>query len=501
MQRGLKLLLIVVYLFCTSAGVFSQNISIHSPRLQFLIEDSLNQSLYFHSAIKPLEVPINMLNKSFGDTNSYPVKRIFLSPLVELTDMYNLNENSVYYRFGQGFYSSGSFKGKAGYEFSGMFIEQSFAGTTKYSLDSLHLVPGYYKYIYSNGKHAGYLMFNGYVYWKPLKWLTLKAGNDKHFIGDGYRSLFLSENAASYPFLQLRLRVWKIDYMFQNLWLRDLIPGFYGKRFAKYAAMHTLSYNLTKRLNFYIFETVIWRKQDSIRHRGFDLQYLNPFLFFRPAEYNMGSPDNVLLGIGSKLQVFKGSYIYGQLLLDEFRLQELKANKGWWGNKYAFQAGFKIYRLFRSRASLLQLEYNQARPFTWSHSYTLQNYGYLNMPLAHPLGANFREFTGIFRVYLGKKWMLHARSIIARYGTDLPGTNYGSDIYKQQWSYTKFNGNYTTQGVRNDLLMYDLSLSRILIPSWRLHAEITFGNSVHSVSGVKEYQPSVEFGIQTLLYD
>ena len=147
------------------------------------------------------------------------------------------------------------------------------------------------------------------------------------------------------------------------------------------------------------------------------------------------------------------------------------------------------------------LEYNHVRPFTWSHSVSTKNYGYLKMPLAHPLGSNFKELSSVFRLHYKKKWLFSTSFIIARYGTDPPGENLGSDIYKMQWDYTKYEGNYTTQGIRNDLFFNEITLSRIIVPAWRLQAGITVGNTVLSVEGVKKYTPSVEFGLRTLLYE
>ena len=41
--------------------------------------------------------------------------------------------------------------------------------------------------------------WSGYVSFTPHRWFNFQLGRGKNFIGDGYRSLFLSDNTYSYP--------------------------------------------------------------------------------------------------------------------------------------------------------------------------------------------------------------------------------------------------------------------------------------------------------------
>lgn len=91
--------------------------------------------------------------------------------------------------------------------------------------------------------------------------------------------------------------------------------------------------------------------------------------------------------------------IYGQFILDEFKLKELTAGNGSASNKFGYQIGFKSYDFMKTKNLYMQMEYNRVRPYTYSHWTTLQNYGHYNQPLAHPLGANFAEFLTIIRYH------------------------------------------------------------------------------------------------------
>ena len=82
--------------------------------------------------------------------------------------------------------------------------------------------------------------------------------------------------------------------------------------------MHHLSYNVTPNFNFGIFESVI-----ASRKQQFELQYLNPIIFYRSVEHSLGSPDNVILGANFKWNIAKKCQIYGQLVLDEFYFKEI----------------------------------------------------------------------------------------------------------------------------------------------------------------------------------
>src|SRR5690606_35063996 len=66
-----------------------------------------------------------------------------------------------------------------------------------------------------------YIDARGSIHFTAAKYLDFQFGYDKNFIGNGYRSLFLSDFGNSYLFLKINTRIWKIDYM--NLFM-ELVP-------------------------------------------------------------------------------------------------------------------------------------------------------------------------------------------------------------------------------------------------------------------------------------
>ena len=294
-----------------------------------------------------------------------------------------------------------------------------------------------------------YAMSSGYVSYRVNKMFVAQFGHGKHFIGDGYRSLLLSDNTFNYPYLRLQTTFWKVQYTnlyteFQdiNYFLNNGLDNYDQMGYAKkYMSSHYLSINATKKLNVSLFEAVIWRMNHAPGSNGFDVNYLNPIAMLRPLEYSINSPDNVLVGLNTKYKLPFSSYLYGQLVLDEFSLNDLKQNNNFWANKFGYQLGYKIFNAFNVDNLTLQGEYNLVRPYTYAHHNPQQNYAHYNQPLAHPLGANFSEFL-ILANYKWKRWEIDAKLISAKYGAKIKGdaTSYGNDLFMSTGNFASESG-------------------------------------------------------------
>lgn len=305
--------------------------------------------------------------------------------------------------------------------------------------------------------------YRGYITFNILNHIDVTFGHDKNFIGDGVRSLFLSDNSAPYLFLKLNTRIWKINY--QNLFCE--VQGQY-KRGAdglidkKYTAFHHLSFQATKYLSIGFFEGVI-----MTRKKSFDIQYLNPIIFYRSIEQSLGSPDNAMIGVNMKVNFLRHAQVYGQFILDEFNFSKFK-NK-WWGNKYGFQLGAKYVDIGGIKNLDAQAEFNFVRPYTYTHNNTnpgaIPNYTHYNQPLAHPLGANFRELIFIARYQPLPQFNITFKYINATVGLDSAGLSYGANIFLPTNANIMPNGgefgygNKTTQGVKNKLNIVHLLLT------------------------------------------
>jgi hypothetical protein len=147
-------------------------------------------------------------------------------------------------------------------------------------------------------------------------------------------SMLLSDNTFNYPYLKIQTTFWKVQYTNLYAELMDInyfathgLPNWDQMGYPKkYMSAHYLSLNATKKLNISLYEAVIWRMNHAPGSSGFDVNYLNPIAMLRPIEFSVNSPDNVLVGVNTKY-TFESSYMYGQLVLDEFSITDLRVNQ------------------------------------------------------------------------------------------------------------------------------------------------------------------------------
>ncbi|MDI1354111.1 MAG: hypothetical protein PSX36_04290 [bacterium] len=360
---------------------------------------------------------------------------------------------------------------------------------------------------YGNGKSA-YSFFDvtGYLsYTTKNKIFNVQAGRDKHFIGDGYRSVLLSDYSPANPYLRCNVNVWRLQYSVWYSWMYDVSTanGVKQNFTNKYGTFHYLSYNVVKEFSIGLFENVIWRGTDSNQVRTFEVNYLNPLIFLRPQEYSVGSPDNSFIGFNFNATLFKKLKIYGQLGLDEFYTKEVKAGNGWWGNKQAWQLGAKYVNALGIKGLKLQLEYNEARPYTYSHGLPDQNYAHYGTPLAHPFGANFKEIQG-FVTYRHHRWELGTQLMYALIGKDSSAnsSNVGQNIFLSYNTRANEYGNYTTQGLKTTVVQSHLKFTYFLIPNLNMRLELGYiQRSEKNGRGYGLENPYIYLGIKTSFWN
>jgi hypothetical protein len=324
-----------------------------------------------------------------------------------------------------------------------------------------------------------YPVAEAYLSYTPADFLNIQFGHGKNFIGDGYRSLFQSDVASPYPFLKLNTSFWKIKYTSTWMWLKDVRPEVVENDafLTKYMANHYLSWNVSKRLNIGLFESVMWADTND---RGFDVNYLNPIIFFRAIEFQTGQgAGNAILGLSAKYKWNNKVNLYGQFIVDEFSLSDVKAANKSWKNKFGFQLGAKYYNAFKVDNLLLQAEYNQVRPYTYSHNTVVLNYAHFNQPMAHLWGANFRELVLIGR-YNYERWFADAKLIIGQRGFDFnteeDSFSYGGDIYRDYNDRNADTGIKIGQGNKTNSFMTEIQTGYLVNPetNLKLFANVVF---------------------------
>ncbi|UTW63454.1 hypothetical protein KFE98_04680 [bacterium SCSIO 12741] len=366
--------------------------------------------------------------------------------------------------------------------------------------------------------HHGYhyVDINGYLSFNAGKHFNFQVGHGKNFIGNGYRSMLLSDQAGNATYGKITTSIWRLKYVILYSAYKDINQNEsrkYSDFLTKYSTTHYLSWNLTKWLNVGFFESVVWRPSDTLVERGFDVNYLNPVIFLRPVEFSTGSSDNSLLGMNLAVKPADKFQVYGQFIIDEFIAenffrdisnifkQEKDPEAGWWGNKYAWQLGVKTFDVFGVKGLGFQTECNLVRPFSYSHSNPTQNYGHMNSSLAHPRGANLVESIS-FVNYQKKNWFFEAYFQFMDQGLSTDTINYGEDIYRSYADRENEYGHFVGQGVQTQTVNAGIRASYLIYPinNLRLFSRVNYRWNYHWGTPTQQSM-QFEIGLSSRLFN
>lgn len=523
----LKIEFVILFITLTFAPVFSFGQSDYLPLNRYSnnkIESNIDLDDNFHTSIKPFFLP--EVKSSFEIDSMYSILttkrhnkiidvvlnhhfakvdtgifRLYVDPLFDFQPGYDLYDNKKVFINTRGVLINSNISEKFSVSSSLLETQASFISYQDSFIRTNLVVPGQGR-IKSFGKGYDYNLGSAHISYSLDKHFNFQFGHDKNFIGDGYRSLLLSDNAINYPFFKISTNIWKLKYVnifaaMQNLQISNQGDKLFPR---KYIAAHYLSWNIVRRLNIGFFEAIISAGQDALGRRSFDINYLNPVIFYRSVEGVIGSNDNALMGLNLKYKFLKKSYIYGQLLADEILLEEIKAQNGWWANKHAFQLGVKFFDLFKIDNLYFQTEYCYVRPYTYSHRDNLQSYGNLNQPLAHPLGANFYESVTILSYYY-KRWYFEVKLNYAAYGGDTLTSNYGKNVFLSNDSRENNYGNFVAQGLKTNLMYREFFVSYLINPQINMLIQLSISNRIQIDEVSKQQSNFIYLSFKTSLFN
>jgi hypothetical protein len=473
------------------ADIYSTNTREHTSLKPFFTDDSLLKHHYD-----------SLLNYGAdGKQHSWGYKKLFNEHLIDIKSPGNtfyadflpdfnvgrdFSNSKNTYLTTYGFQAGGTVSNKFYFNVSGYLNQAVFPSFISSYINQVGVIPGQ-AIDHNIGNTYNWSYLTAVASYTPIKYLNITAGRDKTFIGDGYRSLLLSDYAEPYPFLKLTANLGNVKYMV--MWANfndpmDANLNDYTNNRTKWGVFHYLDWNVNNRLSVGFFESIIWAgTDDNGLPRGFDVSYINPIIFLRTQEASDGSPDNALLGFTGKYKLTDGITAYGQFALDEFESSNFFSSDGSSRNKYAWQLGIRGANLFGIKNLNYLLESNNAKPYTYSERSPSQNYSEGSEPLAHPWGANFREAVGLLN-YSYKRFDFSGEIDLGRYGLDENGLNYGKDIFQNYQhparAYIDENGNgnsesfgnFTGQGLSTTLCYLEGKVAYVLNPKYNLRIEL-----------------------------
>lgn len=217
--------------------------------------------------------------------------------------------------------------------------------------------------------------------------MQFRFGYDNFFIGDGYRSLFLSDFSLPFLYGSLQIKYKEIEYLhltasLQNPNFRNVLNIETSQRPStapyqkKTMSIHYLRWNISSKVRLGFFEGTIFRVADTAE-RKFSLNYINPLPALNLAMYGLDRVNNVM--IGSDLSIKWSPYLstYFQWL------QDTKNPEG---------SAMLASARFRHSNWKFLIEYSHTGSEVFSHRDGRQSYTHYNQPLSHPAGANVDEF-------------------------------------------------------------------------------------------------------------
>ncbi len=427
-------------------------------KLDSVYEQEINNSRFFKEKI---------FNKNtfFLKKNKTEIK---INPHFSSIGIYEQKKGESLYNLELGASCKASFFEKFYFSGNYFYTKQKLNLNESQFADSFNIKQQYGNFLNKNNRTIDFLTGEFQLSYVPNNNFTLEIGKGSNFLGNGYRSLFLSDNSRSYPHFKATIEFWKVKYVWILAKLKDfnlIGAGDSNKMFDKYAAIHYVSLDFTKRINLIFFEAIITNPQDKFGNRGLDVNYINPVIFYRPVEFNAGDNDNALIGFGLNIKLWKTTSLYSQLIIDEFKFKEIKSRSGWFGNKQGIQAGFKTYNFLNINNLFVRLEYNRVRPYAFSHRISNLSYGNYRTPLPHPFGSNFTEILSQI-IYQYKRFSFQIKASKTEQGIDFDNFNYGGDIYKsyiyERDSELNAYGNTHLQGLKTETSQIDVNISILL---------------------------------------
>ena len=347
-----------------------------------------------------------------------------------------------------------------------------------------------------------YAMASGYVSYTPFKMLNLQIGHGKHFVGDGYRSLLLSDNSFNYPYARITTTYKNIQYTnlytsFMNLTDGGVKTPPHTERLfqKKIGSFQMLSYNFFDVIHLGLFQGMIWEAADSTNRQHVNFNTFDPVIGVNALSYGMRNTNNVLLGATLKIKFTKSISVYGQYMFDEM----VSKNSG--KNKNGYQVGLKYFDAFTIKNLHLQLEYNSVSPYSYASGNPQQSYTHYNQALAHPLGANFKEAIGFINYRL-KDFFIEVKGMYAVKGLDSSTFNYGGNIFRSDERTSTnqvFDNMGTTEGVKSTVMMEDIHIGYLVNSNTNFNIVVGITNRTEQ-TGIKTYNTQlVYFGIRTSL--
>jgi hypothetical protein len=376
-----------------------------------------------------------------------------------------------------------------------------FPGYIDSSIRTTRVVPyqNHYKNI-GDGKGFDFSYSSARLMYIPNKHFLFDLGFNNNFIGDGYRSLLLSDYNTVYPYFRTAFTAGNFQYsVMWSQYVSTPQRTIYALGFPrKWGQTYLLDWHATKHFNISVFNAVISPNETSDHKKDVGISLASPIMFVHADKSPSGIQLNNISGFNLKYTITPSINVYAQLMVDELGSAD-------WQKRYGWQAGARIGNLLKVQGWNALAEFNTVRPYSYASDNDATIYSHNNEPLAHPLGANFKE--GVFVTdYTYKNWWFRLEAFAAHYGTDSSlDVDYGRDIFKLTSLHSKENNITTDQGLNTKLYYGDFRVAYILNKktNLRIEAGAVYRNEKNNLVAYKDMYGyiGVRMSFRKLIYD
>jgi hypothetical protein len=259
-------------------------------------------------------------------------------------------------------------------------------------------IPGYgrikldSKGVYDFSNSYGSVSFKAIDNNMGIENLNFTIGYDRMFIGDGYRSMLLSDFSAPQVYFKSNLHIGKFEY--NNIvskavnpnYKRIMGPDTYFNENAEYNSKlvlyNTFTYKINEKWHLTLFDAILL---PSSLNFGQTLIYVVTPYVHDFGELLKKNTPNVISGFNGSYRNKDIGIFYLQLAVDQIKFDNFELTG-------AAQLGYKNFDLADIKNLYFQAEYNMASVFMYSNPNNELHYGNQNQSLAHPAGNNFDEF-------------------------------------------------------------------------------------------------------------
>ncbi|QES87998.1 hypothetical protein [Rhizosphaericola mali] len=358
--------------------------------------------------------------------------------------------------------------------------------------------------------HAGafdYFNVRGGVSFSVSKKVDFQLAFDQFQIGDGYRSLFISNYGAPFFYLRMNAKLGN-KVTLTSVGAQTIAP------FSNNPASGVNARDSTRPRSYMVFHYLDWQATDWLKVGAFENTMINgaikatdptAIIGTDPTQgpistSEKGTTTRSRVGIDARVIPVKDVEVYGQWLIDGLT----KVASSNWKDRNAFQLGAKYMDAFAIPNLNLQAETNIVRPYAYSSNYVENNYTQYNMPLAHPLGANFREYIGLISYRPINKLYLNAKAIMYTKGLDEIGYNYGGNLLFPM-SYNRPSDKISIgDGDRAKVKLFAFNASYELIQNLFIDANYSirdFKSDVNGTNNIKFYSIGLRWNMARRDFD